>query len=163
MKIIAVPVVFLAAFWLALSGHYSALLIALGAGSCAFVCYIVLRMDIADQEGHPMYLASWRLIPYLAWLAKEIVVSSIYVARLALSPKLELHPDTAELDAQNMNEIEKVLYANSITLTPGTLTLDVSDKHLLVHTVRKELLEPLKRGEMASKVLKTTVHPKESQ
>ncbi len=160
MKTVVVPLAFLAAFWLALSGYYTGLLLGFGAISCAFVCFLALRMDIADQEGHPVYLVSWRIIPYLGWLIKEILSSSVTVARFALSPKLRIEPAVAALDARQMNEVEKVLYANSITLTPGTLTLDVADDRLIVHTVQHDLLNALKRGEMASKVLKTTIHPK---
>ena len=163
MKTTLFPLVFLAAFWLALSGHYTSLTISLGIASCAFVCFVALRMDIADHEGHPVHSVSWKLIPYTAWLIKEIVVSSVSVARIAFSPKLKLRPAIASLDVHEMSEVEKVIYANSITLTPGTLTLDVADDHLLVHTVRDDMLDSLQRGEMATKVLRTTVHPKKDK
>jgi len=160
MRIIAVPLTFVGLFWLALSGHYVPLILAFGALSCALVCFIVSRMDIVDNEGRSIHLVSWRVIPYIAWLAKEIIVSSVTVARIALSPKLKLRPAVASVDAQGMKEVEKVNYANSITLTPGTLTLNVDDDSLLVHTVREDMLESLHSGEMANRIKKTTIQPK---
>ncbi len=159
----AIPFALLVIFWLALSGHYTFLLIGFGIASCAFVTFIVWRMDIADHKGHPLYLISLRVFPYYIWLLKEILVSSFTVARMAVSSKMNIDTKTTFLDAKDLKEIEKVVYANSITLTPGTLTIDVTDTHLQVHTIRADLLDSLERGDMKRRVLNTTVYPWEKK
>ena len=152
MKYFITTIVFLAIFWLALSGHYTALLLCLGAFCCIWVGLISRRMDIVDLEGHQIRLVSLRIIPYFIWLAKEIIVSSVIVARMILSPKIKLNPAVERLPAEGMSDMEKVIYANSITLTPGTLTLEVSDSWLEVHTIRGDLLDSLRQGEMANRI-----------
>lgn len=147
---------FLSIFWLALSGHYSGLLLGLGFASCLWVALIARRMDVVDHGGLPVQKWSLRIFTtffiYLVWLGKEIVFSSIAVARMILSNGARVRPEVIQLSVEGMNDMEKVIYANSITLTPGTLTVDVDGDWLNVHTVRGDLLEPLKRGDMANRV-----------
>lgn len=159
MKLYIVPLASSAAFWLLLSGHYNAITLGLGICSCLLVVYIAHRMDVADHEGHPLHLVTWKILLYNAWLLKEIILSSVAVARLAVSPRLNLQPRLAELPAHDMTDIEKVIYANSITLTPGTLTTDVTDTHVHVHTIHEQMLGPLFEGGMARRLLNATLHP----
>ena len=144
--------IFLSLFWLALSGHYTGLLLSLGAASCIWVTLIARRMDVVDHEGHPVQNVSLRILPYYIWLGKEVILSSIAVARMILSNGTRVNPEVIRLPVDGMSDMEKVIYANSITLTPGTLTIDVDGDWLEVHTVRSDLLEPLKRGVMADRV-----------
>ncbi len=109
-------------------------------------------MDIADDEGHPIHRISPRILVYFAWLSKEIIISSWTVCRMILSPKLNLNPQVFSLPAEEMTNMEKVTYANSITLTPGTLTLETDNSTLVVHTIQNDLLEDLKKGEMMNRV-----------
>ena len=152
MKFILTPLIFLSLFWLALSGHYTGLLLSLGAASCIWVTLIARRMDVVDHEGHPVQNVSLRILPYYIWLGKEVILSSIAVARMILSSGARVNPEVIRLPVDGMSDMEKVIYANSITLTPGTLTIDVDGDWLEVHTVRGDLLEPLKRGVMADRV-----------
>ncbi len=152
MKYFITTIVFLAIFWLALSGHYTALMLCLGTICCIWVGMISRRMDIVDLEGHQIRLVSLRIIPYYIWLTKEIIVSSVIVVRMILSPKIKLNPVVERLPAEGMSDMEKVIYANSITLTPGTLTLEVADSWLEVHTIRSDLLDSLRQGEMANRI-----------
>ena len=152
MKFIFLPLVFFSLFWLALSGHYTAIVLGLGAASCIWVALISKRMDIADHEGRPLQNISFRILAYYVWLGKEILVSSVILTRMILSPTVKLQPAVATLPTDDMNDLEKVIYANSITLTPGTLTIEVHDDALEVHTVRADLLEPLQRGVMADRI-----------
>ena len=160
MKYIFSPIVFLGIFWLLLSGHYTILLLCLGAASCIWVTRISRRMDVADHKGHPIHLVSPRIIPYYLWLGKEIVVSSFVVARMILSSNKKLSPAVARFPVDGMNDMEKVIYANSITLTPGTLTLEVSNSSISVHTIQEDMLESLEKGVMSSRVMSVAAHPK---
>ena len=152
LKLLGLPAVLTFLFWLALSGHYTVLITSFGVASVIFVTFICHRMNIADHEGHPVHLFGWRLFPYSIWLLKEIVVSSVAVSRIIWSPKPELYPDVGNVPAENLTDLEKVIYANSITLTPGTLTTHVGDDYLKVHTVRFDMLESLREGTMLGKV-----------
>lgn len=152
MKYVFSPIVFLVLFWLALSGHYTILLLTLGAVSCVWVQLISKRMDIRDHEGYPIHLTPWRIILYWIWLLKEILVSTWAVSRMILSPRLSINPEVKQLPAEGMNEVEQTTYANSITLTPGTLTLNVENDELEIHTLRGDMLESLERGDMANRI-----------
>lgn len=152
MKLLLLPLMFLVVFWLALSGHYTFLLLSLGAVSIALALYISIRMDKVDREGHPIGTFSWRIITYYAYLIKEISVSNIEVARIILFSKKSLEPNIYRLPAKNMSPMERVTYANSITLTPGTLTLEVGEDWLEVHSINPELMKSLQREEMSEKV-----------
>ena len=109
-------------------------------------------MDIADDEGHPIHPVSPRILVYFVWLSKEIIISAWAVCRMILSPKLNLVPQITTLPAKEMSNMEKAIYANSITLTPGTLTLEVNNSTLVVHTIQNDLLEDLNKGEMMNRV-----------
>lgn len=152
MKTVFYLSVLLAPFWLALSGHYTKLLLILGIVSIALVVWISSRMNKVDNEGHPVDPLSWRIIPYVIWLTKEVVLSSLTVSKMILSPTLSLKQAVIRLPAHEMTNMQQVTYANSITLTPGTLTIDVSDDYLEVHTVHRDLLEPLVKEEMSSRI-----------
>lgn len=141
-------IVTLAALWLLWSGHYTdPLLLSLGAFSCMFVVIISLRMKIVDLEGHPIHI-SLRLFTYLPWLAKEIFWSNIDVAKHILSPKLSISPTLIEVEAFQKSELGQVIYANSITLTPGTVSVDISGGKVLVHALTQEAADGLVEGDM---------------
>lgn len=152
MKFLFSPIVFLCLFWLALSGHYTTLLLVLGAACCIWIQLVSRRMDIIDHEGYPIHLVPWRIVLYWIWLIKEIIVSTWVVIRMILSPRMNISPKVKRISAQEMNEMEKTIYANSITLTPGTLTLEVENDELEIHTLRGDLLESLERGDMANRI-----------
>ena len=137
--------------WLLLSGHYEPLLLVLGAISCVFVAWIAYRMDVADREGHPIHL-TWRSLVYWPWLFWEIVKANVEVARLILSPHLAISPTVIKVKASQPDELGHVIYANSITLTPGTVSIDVRDATIEVHAITREMAEGLETGEMDRRV-----------
>ena len=137
----------LAILWLLLSGHFDPLLLSLGLLSCALVVYIAHRMDVIDREGHPIHLGL-RALTYYPWLMWEIVKANIDVAKIILSRNPPISPVMIRLDADQKTELGHVCYANSITLTPGTITVDVVDGKLDVHALTREAAEELERGEM---------------
>jgi multicomponent Na+:H+ antiporter subunit E len=120
--------------WLALSGHYTPLLLGFGVGSCALTVYIAWRMDVADHEGVPIYMIG-RFLLYLPWLLKEILVANINVARVILSPKLPISPIMVVFRSTQKTDLGRVVYANSITLTPGTITTGVEGDQLEIHAL----------------------------
>ncbi len=141
----------LAAVWLILSGHYTPLLLAFGALSCAFVTYMAQRLDVVDHESHPLHMW-WRLPGYWVWLLVEIVKSNIDVGYRIIHPSLPIDPRLFEVEASQKSDLGLVVFANSITLTPGTISVDVRKDKILVHTLSTEGAENLRRGTMNSKV-----------
>lgn len=137
--------------WVLWSGMFKPLLLALGAVSCVLVGYLAARMGYFDSSTFALRI-SHRLLGYWLWLLGEIVKSSIDVMRIVLARKLELHTRVVEIDAADLDDVEQALLGNSITLTPGTLTLDVSDGKLLVHALTPEGAEALEGGEMKRRV-----------
>lgn len=121
-------------FWLVLSGHYTPMLIGFGIGSTAFVVYLSLRMDVVDHEGLPLQLGGrfWRYFP---WLLKEILVANLHVARIILTPSLPISPILVHYKSSQKSDLGRALYANSITLTPGTITTGIKDDELEVHSL----------------------------
>ena len=139
------------AVWLLLSGMFEPLLIAFGIGSCLLVLWIAWRMDVVDREGHPIHLG-WRIIFYWIWLGWEIAKANIDVARRIIDPKLPIGPVLVELKTSQKSDLGQVIYANSITLTPGTVSVRVRQDSILVHAVAKSLADDLAGGEMDRRV-----------
>jgi len=144
--------VVLAILWLLLSGYFTnILLLGLGVASVILVLFYARRMDVIDHEGHPIHLG-WRSIGYWIWLLKEIVVSNFHVAKVILSPKMPIRPHLIDVKASQASELGHAIYANSITLTPGTVTVDVEKGILHVHALTQHTADGLKTGEMDRRV-----------
>lgn len=142
----------LALLWLLLSGHYTPLLLALGAVSVALTAVLALRLDVVDHESYSLYFSPVRLMTYWCWLLREIVVSNVYACRLILSPDLPISPEIITLRNRQKTIPGKVTFANSITLTPGTVTIDLTPDTVKVHAITREAAAALQRGEMDDKV-----------
>jgi multicomponent Na+:H+ antiporter subunit E len=137
--------------WLLLSGHFDATLIGYGVLSCLGVVALIAHLGILDHEALPTHLGL-RAFFYLPWLFKQILLSNIAVAKVILDPRLPIHPRILRVTASQKTQVGQVIYANSITLTPGTVTLDVRDDQFLVHSLTKESAEGLLSGEMDARV-----------
>jgi multicomponent Na+:H+ antiporter subunit E len=142
--------VVLGVFWLALSGHYSPLMLTFAALSIALVLLVARRMDIVDREARLLDLGS-RAPLYLGWLAWQILLSSWDVARRVWTGRPEVKPVMGRVDAAGMSDVVRVTYANSITLTPGTLSVTVSDSHIEIHALDEGLIRDLQSGGMAAR------------
>ena len=142
----------LAILWLLLSGHYTLLLISCGLLSVMLVVLLALRMDVVDHEGHPLHLNPKALVIYWCWLLKEIFVSNIYVCRLILNPAMPISPTVIALRSSQSSDLARVIFANSITLTPGTVTIDVDGDITEVHAITEETATSLLQGSMDRKV-----------
>jgi multicomponent Na+:H+ antiporter subunit E len=140
------------AVWLLNSGHYTPMMISFGVGSCLFVVWLSRRMGIVDDEALPV-----RLIPraflYAPWLAKEVFTANLDVARRVLTPgKLDISPTLFHAKTTQASDLGRVLYANSITLTPGTVSVLVHGRSIWVHAIAEEVAEDLMEGEMDRRV-----------
>ena len=151
MKSIALTLV-LAALWLLWSGLYIPLVMGLGLASCLLVVWLVRRFETIDHESVPLHLG-WGVVGYWAWLIKEIVVSSLQVTRIILSPALRISPRIVQVQAMGRGEVARVVFGNSITLTPGTLTTDIDDNGVVtVHALTREGAEGVLSGDMNRRV-----------
>ena len=144
--------VILFAIWLLLSGHWdSMLLVGFGLGSCTLTVYIASRMDVADHEGVPIYWVG-RFLLYLPWLLKEILVANLNVAKVILSPSLPISPIMVVFGSTQKTDLGRVLYANSITLTPGTITTGVEGDQLEIHALTWRDVDGREEDEMDRRV-----------
>ena len=141
----------LIAAWVLWSGYLKPLLLGLGALSCLLTVWIVRRMGYFDDETFAFHY-DWRLLGFWAWLGREIVKSSIEVARVVLRRRIDVVPKTVNIDGSGLEPVDLALLGNSITLTPGTLTLDVHEGRLLVHALTPEGAAALQRGDMQRRV-----------
>lgn len=148
MLVLLIPLV---AAWLLWSGIYKPLLLGLGLFSCLLTIYIKYRMEYFETEDFALRFGR-RLIGYWAWLAKEVVRSSLDVARIVLTPSLPISPEVVKIKASGTHPVDQATLANSITLTPGTLALDVYEGEITVHALTQAGAEELRQGEMDRRV-----------
>ena len=134
-----------------LSGHTSPLLLSLGLLSVAAVVACASRLEVLDDEGVPVHLLPG-LIRYAPWLIGQVIRSNLDVARRIVSPELPICPSVIKVNARHHTEVGRVTYANSITLTPGTISLDVSAETIEVHALTEDAANDLMSGEMARQV-----------
>lgn len=141
----------LAATWLLLSGYFQFLLLALGVLSVGLCVWIAMRMDLIDHEGVPIHI-TWAALRYLPWLAKEVVKANIDVARRVVDPALPISPTMFDAPASQQSDLGQTLYANSITLTPGTVSVDLDLQVIRVHALTADAADGVLEGEMDRRV-----------
>jgi multicomponent Na+:H+ antiporter subunit E len=140
--------------WLLLSGEYTLhepLIAAFGLLSCGSVWWLWRRMS-TESPAEGERTLGLKVLTYLPYLVTEIVKSNLAVARIILHPRLPIAPRIVKLHASQRGEAARVLYANSITLTPGTLSCQLQDDTIWVHALNAELAESLRDGEMDKRV-----------
>lgn len=138
-------------FWLLLSGYFTAFLMTVGAAAALGVVALARRMDIVDREGHPVHLGLSAL-SYWPWLMVEIVKSAWDVTKVILNRRLPVSPVLVRTPTTQKTAVGIATYANSITLTPGTISVDVTKGEILVHALTKEGAAGLLSGEMDRRV-----------
>ncbi len=141
----------LAAFWLLNSGHYTLLILSLGIISIALVLYIVHRMDAVDHESNSLPL-TLKIPEYNLWLTKEVILSNITVVKHIWLGNETISPVLTTIKASQKTDIGKVIYASSITLTPGTVAVDLAGDQITVHALLRENIEVLQAGEMDRRI-----------
>jgi multicomponent Na+:H+ antiporter subunit E len=143
--------IFLLVFWLGLSGHYTPFLIGAGIG-CTLLCVLAaIRLRVFDAEGHPVELFG-RAVTYVPWLLKEIAKAGWAVTKVIVHPKLPISPTMTVVRASQRTTVGVATYANSITLTPGTITVGVNGNDLVVHALENAGALDLEGGGMDRRV-----------
>jgi len=153
MKLVIRLGITLVVLWFLLSGLFKPQLIILGALSVALVVWLAIRMEVLEHRGQPVYFRLLHIVGYWGWLSKEIMRSSLSVVRLTLDPSLPIRPMIRRLKATPDTEIGRVIYANSITLTPGTTAINFTPTgEILVHALHEDSLHELEEGTMADHI-----------
>jgi len=137
--------------WLLWSGLYKPLLIGLGSLSVLVTLIFAVRMKFFEHTEGLAQMAS-RLPGYWLWLLGEILKSSVQVSRIVLSPSLPIQPRLVKLVSQSGDELPQVILGNSITLSPGTITIDIDENEVLVHCISEEGAQDMESGELLRRV-----------
>jgi multicomponent Na+:H+ antiporter subunit E len=145
----AVAVLF--AFWLLLSGYFTAFLVSAGLGCAVATVLFSSRMKVIDSEGIALHSVP-RLIPYWIWLLKEIVKSAWQVSLLIVHPRLPISPTLVSFRPTQKTSVGLVIHANSITLTPGTITVEAEPGQFLVHALTRDAAAGAASGDMDARV-----------
>ncbi len=152
MKKVVLPTLGLFALWLLMSGHYTVLVTALGGASCLIVGVLANRLGVLEPDGRSFAFLG-RLFLYVPWVIKEIVLSNLEVARLVWHPRMPIRPQVIRTRATQRTPLGLACFANSITLTPGTLSLDADeDGVIVVHSIGDATAESLQTGDMDRRV-----------
>lgn len=139
----------LLALWLGLSGQTSALMLTLGLFSVTIIIYLSVRMDRIDKEIYPAHMTILTLRFWL-FLAREIIVANIDVIKRIFRPGKSISPQMLEVPLTQETDVARVIYANAITMTPGTVSMHLDKKTITVHTLSAEAADDLRSGRMAS-------------
>ncbi len=140
--------VVLGVYWALLSGQFhNNFLIGAGVVCIAFVIWLGGRMALLDEEGVPArYYAG--MVPYVPWLAWQVVLSNWDVLKRIWSSENPIDPRMAKIPYSTRSGFVTTTYANSITLTPGTVTVDIGEREMLIHCLSKEGEDGLLEGDM---------------
>ncbi len=140
-------------FWLFLSGHYDIFHISIGIICCAGISYTStdLLFFYKTDKKRPFIIVEFFI--YILWLLFQIIIANLQVARLVLSPRLKIDPRIVVYKSRYLKgDVPRATYGNSITLTPGTVTLDIRGKEFYVHALTPKFANSLKTGTMERKV-----------
>ena len=161
--------VILFAFWLILSGHFQVKYILIGAFSAGLVTfltndlfYAALRYGERVEPGiYSVFIQILRFVAYLPWLLSRIIMANVQVAYLVLHPKMPIDPGFLIFQTRMRKGIAQVTLANSITLTPGTITVSLEKGRYIIHTLKPPLAQELVEAVMQNKVAAIYMEEKE--
>ena len=139
--------------WLLLSGYYTPFIIFLGVLSCVFSLWLGCRLQVFQHKSH-VFRMLLAMPGYLPWFSWEIIKSNIDVCRLIWRPKMQITPQVLWVPANQKTDLGIAAFANSITLTPGTLTLDSKPGQLEVHALTPEIAAGLLKSDMDRRICK---------
>jgi len=123
--------------WLVLSGHPTPFHLLEGALASGLVTYLNRDLEVVSAAVR----CSPRFLRYLPWLLKEIVIANLQVIRVVLDPRLPVDPTIVRFSTRLAGDLAVTTFANSITLTPGTVTVDVDGKDFVVHALTHQTPE----------------------
>ena len=137
--------------WLGLTGFNTDTLSLVFAVLVPSVVYLIASyLNILPKKN----VFKFKAIFYIFWLLKEIFTSALNVIKIAWRPNLSIQPVLEPIRSKQVRDEAITLYANSITLTPGTVTLNIIDNNLLVHALDVSIMDDLKKGKMDQKIFK---------
>ena len=140
------------AFYAVLSGQFhNTYLMVCGAVMCIAITALARHLELLDEEGVPYEFWLGALV-YAPWLFREIVTSNVSLAWLVWSPSLDISPRMVHLEHKLKSSFAIATYINSITLTPGTVTVDVDEDELIVHALTKDAATALLTGSMHDQI-----------
>jgi multicomponent Na+:H+ antiporter subunit E len=139
------------AFWLLLSGHYDLFHLSLGVLCSLLVAFLSHDLLIENISGLKRLKKTWRFVLYVPWLIYQIVVANLHVAYLILNPKV-IDPRIVRFKTRLKSQFSMVTLGNSITLTPGTITMDIIDGEFVVHALSKKVADDILSGEMERRI-----------
>lgn len=152
-------------FWLVMSGHYDLLHVGSGVLSSAVVATLTLGVErrahffagrrAGDSKHGPLFRFSavWgRFLVYLPWLLYQMLKSALQVAAVVAHPRLPIDPVMVRLPVRLSGDLPLTTFGNSITLTPGTVTVDVEGREFVVHALTRAAAEDLRTGAMELRV-----------
>jgi multicomponent Na+:H+ antiporter subunit E len=143
--------VILFGFWLLLSSHHDLFHLSLGLACCILVALVSHDLLIENISGTKRFTKTWRFISYVPWLIYQIVVANLHVAYLIVNPRA-IDPQVVRFKTKLKSQFSMVTLGNSITLTPGTITMDIADGEFIVHALSKKVADDLLSGEMERRV-----------
>ncbi|MDH4162613.1 MAG: Na+/H+ antiporter subunit E [Nitrospirota bacterium] len=138
--------------WLVWSGMFDAFHLTLGVIACAVVAWLSRDLLITRTDFSRLPREMVRFFLYLPWLLYQVVLANVHVASLALHPRLPIDPQLVKFRSGLKTDLSKVVFANSITLTPGTITADIVDGEYTVHALSKKAADDLLTGDMEKRV-----------
>jgi multicomponent Na+:H+ antiporter subunit E len=144
--------VILFAFWMLLSGKFDAFHLTLGAICCVLVAYLFHDLLFANVRVGDMRVVAARFIAYIPWLIQQILLANIHVVSLVVRRRMPIDPRVVTFKTKLETDISCVTLANSITLTPGTITMDIKDGVFYVHAVSQKVADELNAGDMEDRV-----------
>jgi len=155
-------------FWLILSGHFQVEYIVLGVLSAGLVTFLthdllssVFRHGEKQRTNLIPFTQIWRFLIYLLWLLSKIVMANLRVAYLVLHPRMPIAPAMLQFRTRLQRDISKVIVANSITLTPGTITVSLENGKYIVHALAPSLASSILKAQLQNKVGKIFMEEKE--
>lgn len=138
--------------WALWSGHTEPMIMGFGVASVVITVLVVRRMGVLDAEGVPLSIIRPGQITYIPWLLWQVVLSNLDVARRVWSRDMGLKPSMMSVHPSQVTWAGRVLYANSITLTPGTVSVRMYDGEILVHALHDDAAAGLASGDMDARV-----------
>jgi multicomponent Na+:H+ antiporter subunit E len=142
-------------FWIILSQNISIEVLVVGVLICIAVAMFnkdLLRDNNKKNNFNLENILSW--INYVGILLKEIVISNFHVAKVVLSPQMKISPELINYKTKIKSDFCRTIFANSITLTPGTITVLMEDENMLIHCLEKESVEDISNSKFEKIILK---------
>lgn len=153
--LVTLQIILLFLFWYLLSGKNVILLLVVGALCSLFIVLYLYKITMIDDESLPIRILP-KAIYYWLWLYKEMIFSSVYISKIILSPRMGISPQYFKIKSKQKSTMGFNIYANSITLTPGTISVIInnSNKEIDVHSISKDTKASLLKSEMDHKIKK---------